>query len=532
MRRRLLLILLVAWPCITFGQVDRLFAPWNTDRTPGAAVAVIYRGQVVHKRGYGQASLEHSIPISSRTVFDVASVSKQFGAFALALLVEEGQVSLDDDVRSYVPELSDFGQTLTLRHLVHHTSGLRDWPQMLALAGRSMEDVISFDEIINMARHQRTLNFAPGERYSYSNTGYNLLALVVERVSGQSFREFTDARIFRPLGMLRTHFQDDHEEVVTERAYGYAPGIGEYRRVGNSLMALGSSSLHTTLDDLIAWVRNFDEMRVGSPAVHAMMNERGRLNGGETIAYAFGQVFGMHRGLRTVSHSGSWAGFRSALVRFPDHELTVILLSNTTGMNAPQMARRVAEVYLDTFMQPESSPPDVTRHSYVAEDYEGIYDLGDARIARIEAAPAGLTFRLPPTASLVAQPTGLDTFFVQALNVILSFVRDTNDRVTYIRTLGQEAPRQEAVPSISLEDYSGSYYSKELDATWTLSVRVDTLRAMGPRGHEVVLLPALPDVFTTDRWYMPVVRFTRDSNGNLKRFEANSARSLRVPFSR
>ncbi|MHB1329051.1 MAG: serine hydrolase domain-containing protein, partial [Gemmatimonadales bacterium] len=203
--------------------VDALFTRWHTPDSPGASVAVIYDGQIVHAKGYGMASLEHGVPNQPHTVFDIASVSKQFGAFAIALLEGDGRLSLDDDVRKYVPELPDFGNVITIRHLVHHTSGLRDWPGTLRMGGWNFEDVMSFEQILRMAYRQTALNFKPNDEHAYSNTGYNVLAEVVQRVSGQTFRQFTEQRIFRPLGMTKTHFHDDHREVVRDVAESYAP---------------------------------------------------------------------------------------------------------------------------------------------------------------------------------------------------------------------------------------------------------------------------------------------------------------------
>ena len=263
------------------------------------------------------ANLEHQVPITPTTVFDIASVSKQFAGMAISMLIERGDIALDDDVRKYVPELPDFGHTITIRHLVHHVSGLRDWPGTLAVAGWLMDDVISFDQILTLAYNQKDLNFEPGAEYSYSNTGFNVLAEVVARVSGETFREWTDSQIFKPLGMNDTHFHDDHTEVVPNKAYGYArDSEGNYHAVPNGLTALGSSSLYTTIDDLAKWVTNFETKNVGGEEVVERLFQRGVLNDGTQIGYAFGIGVGRYRGLRTYSHGGSWAAFRPASAPF------------------------------------------------------------------------------------------------------------------------------------------------------------------------------------------------------------------------
>ncbi len=340
-------------------QVDALFARWSSPASPGASVLVIAGGRVVHAKGYGMANLEHAVPNGPDTIFDIASVSKQFCAMAVALLEADGRLSLDDDVRRHIPELPDFGHRITIRHLVHHTSGIRDWPGTLSIGGWSYQDVISFDQILRMAFHQRDLNFPPGDAYAYSNTGYNLLAEVVRRASGQSFREFTAARIFRPLGMADTHFHDDHAEVVLRRAESYRPGPdGRPRHVVNSLTALGSSSLFTTVNDLAKWIANYHAATpaVGSPALITRLHEQGALNSGERIAYAFGQSVGQYRGARSVSHTGSWAGYRSVLVRLPEHGFAIAILANTADMNPAAIANQIADIYLADVLTAAPAP--------------------------------------------------------------------------------------------------------------------------------------------------------------------------------
>jgi CubicO group peptidase (beta-lactamase class C family) len=328
-------------------KIDAMFSRFHTPDSPGAAVLVQQNGKIVHARGYGMANLEQGVPIRPNTIFDIASVSKQFCAMAIALLEADGRLSLTDDVRKYIPELADFGRTITIDHLIHHTSGLRDWPGTLRIAGWNFEDVMSYDQILRMAFRQRELNFDPGSEYAYSNTGYNMLSLVVQRVSGQSFRRFTDERIFAPLGMTSTHFHDDHDAVVRGRAESYRPGAnGTVMYVPNNLTALGSSSLFTTVEDLARWVRNFEQPIVGNAQLVARLHTRGVLNKGDTIPYAFGQNVDRYRGLTRVSHTGSWAGNRTTLVRFPAQQFSVIILANVATINPTAIANSIVDLYL------------------------------------------------------------------------------------------------------------------------------------------------------------------------------------------
>ena len=341
-------------------KVDQLFAEWDKPNSPGAALAVTRDGKIIYTQGYGTANLEYDIPITPTTIFDIASVSKQFAAFTITTLAHDGKLSLDDDIRMHLPDIPDFGNTITIRHLLHHTSGLRDWVQSLVIAGVAMEDVISFKHILKMVRHQKALNFEPGAAYLYSNTGYNLLAEIVERVTGDSFREWTDTNIFKPLAMTNTHFHDDHQMILKNRAYSYqVVENDQFKHAINNTTALGSSSLYSTVEDLAKWMLNFDNTRIGEQTVIDQMHQRGVLNNGEQISYAFGLNIGEYRTLKTVDHSGSWQGFRSHLIRFPDQKFGVVILCNLDTFNPLRLAEKVANLYLADVLAPvEASKPE------------------------------------------------------------------------------------------------------------------------------------------------------------------------------
>ena len=343
-------------------KVDQLFAEWHKPNSPGAALAVTRNGEITYTQGYGMANLEYDIPITPTSIFDIASVSKQFAAFAITTLAYDGKLSLDDDIRVHLPDVPDFGHTITIRHLLHHTSGLRDWVQSLVIAGDMMDDVISFKHILKMVRHQKALNFEPGAEYLYSNTGYNLLAEIVETITGDSFREWTDANIFKPLGMTNSHFYDDYEMVLKNRAYSYqAVENGGFKHAINNTTALGSSSLYSTVEDLAKWILNFENTQIGEQTVIERMHQRGVLNNGEQISYALGLSIGEYRGLKTVGHSGSWRGFRSHLMRFPEQKFGVVILCNLNTFNPLRLAEKVADIYLADVLAPEETPaPDKT----------------------------------------------------------------------------------------------------------------------------------------------------------------------------
>ena len=327
--------------------IDRVFAQWERPNSPGASVAVIRRGEIIFSKGYGSAQLEYDVPITPTTVFHAASVSKQFTAMAVALLETEGKLSLDDEVQTYLSYVPRFAYPVTVRQLIHHTSGIRDQWELLAMAGWRLDDVITMDHIRTMMRHQQELNFEPNSEHLYSNMGYTLLAEIVGTLSGQSFGEFTEARIFEPLGMSRTHFHDDHEMIVRGRAYSYAADDdGGYRNAVLSFANAGATSLFTTAEDLVRWLDNFRHARVGGHTIIEQMRQRAVLNNGEQISYAHGVMIGTYRGLKTVFHGGADAGFRSYVTWFEEPEVGIAVLTNLGSIQPRRLALEVADVVM------------------------------------------------------------------------------------------------------------------------------------------------------------------------------------------
>lgn len=346
-------------PIPALPAVDALFAEWNRPDSPGAALAIIHEGKVVYQQGYGAANLEYNIPITPATVFHVASVSKQFTAAAVALLAREGKLSLDDEIHTHLPELADFGYPITIRHLIHHTSGLRDQWELLMMAGWRMDDVITHGHIMEIVKRQRALNFPPGTEFMYCNTGYTLMAEIVRRVTGQGLRQFANDRIFRPLGMTSTLFFDDHEEIVPGRAYSYRPDREGLKKSVLSYANVGATSLFTTVGDLAKWLLNFEKPVVGDDEFIRQLQEPYVLTGGQSCNYAFGLMCKNHRGVPFIGHMGADAGFRTVALRFPKQRLGVVVLSNLASFAPETVALKVAEAYLGDAAEwgPAAPPP-------------------------------------------------------------------------------------------------------------------------------------------------------------------------------
>jgi CubicO group peptidase (beta-lactamase class C family) len=435
------------------GRIDQLLAPWSRGGSPGAALAVMRDGEILYEQGYGLANLEYGVPITPETVFNAASVSKQFTAFAIALLADRGALSLDDDIRDHVPEVPDFGKTITLRHLIHHTSGLREQFELAAHAGLTLGDAITNSDVLRLVARQRELNFDPGEQYLYCNTGYVLLAEVVSRVTGQSFPEWTAKNIFGPLEMANTRFVDNVQLLVPNRAYPYGfTWGGGYRKWDEGYVTVGPGGLFTTAGDLLKWARNLEDARVGGPAVVAQMHVPGVLNNGDTIRYVWGNRPGEVRGLRTYYHNGMSGGFKVHLIRYPDQHLAIAVLGNMRTFWPDEVGEQIAELYLSEEMEaleeptagggpPRSRPePYVpTREQlleyvgeYASEEMDAVYTLsleGERLVmTHMRYDPIGL------------RPTAADEFagnvwFIRRVR----FERDEEREITGLRISGPRA---------------------------------------------------------------------------------------------
>jgi CubicO group peptidase (beta-lactamase class C family) len=423
-------------------NVDAVFARWNT-LTPGCAVGVGVgvNGKVVVERAYGMADLEHDVPNAPDTIFEAGSVSKQFTAAAVLLLAREGKLSIDDPVRKYVPELPDYGVPLTIRHMLTHTSGLRDWGEVEAIAGWPRTTrAYTHGHVLDIVSRQKALNFTPGTAWSYSNTGYNLAAVIVSRVSGQPFADFSRERIFTPLGMTRTSWRDDFTRIVKHRAIAYESQADGYHQDMPFENVHGNGGLLTTVGDLLRWNENFVSPKVGDAAFLAEEQTPGHFTDGKAHDYAFGLYVRPYRGVREVSHSGSTAGYRAFLTRYPDEHVSVAVLCNAGNANPTQYAHAVAEAYLGTALSAAppapagggrgTSPASTFRPAAGnLRDYQGRYTSDEAETAfTIAADGADLVLKRRPDTVLRMRPVEKDVFAVPTLGT-LTFRRSADGRV-------------------------------------------------------------------------------------------------------
>jgi CubicO group peptidase (beta-lactamase class C family) len=339
----------------TAAAVDEVFADLAKPGSPGCALGVYRDGKIIYEKGYGLANIEENVAIAPTSVFDIGSTSKQLTAASILLLERQGKLSINDDVRKYIPELPDYGQKVTILHLLNHTSGVRDYLTLFELAGVYIDGVTTDDDAVSIISRQRALNFAPGSEWLYSNSGFFLLSLIVKHVSGKTLREFAAENIFRPLQMTHTEFRDDHAALVPNRAMAYdqKEGGAGYSLNVSYFEQTGDGAVHTSVEDLVKWDGNFYTGQVGGREFLAELQERGKLNNGKVLDYAKGLFLQDYRGLHTVSHGGAWGGYRAQLLRFPDQHFSVACLCNVGNAGPGRRANQVADIYLGSLMKPK-----------------------------------------------------------------------------------------------------------------------------------------------------------------------------------
>lgn len=418
---------IVAWP-----DVDAVFAEYDRPGSPGCALGVIEEGEFVYRRGYGAANLEHGTPIDSTTVFRIGSTSKQFTAMAVHLLQDDGLLTLDDDLRTWFPEIPDYGETVTIRHLLHHTSGIRDYLTLQSIAGLRDDDFYTDADVVALLSRQQELNFDPGAEFLYSNSGYFLLGQIVLRETGMTLAEFGQERIFEPLAMTSTHFHDDHTVIVPQRASGYAPDPDLGFRISmTTLEMIGDGGIFTSVDDLLLWDRNFYDNRLAAsgPALIDSMLVPGVLDDGTVLEYASGLDVSSYRGVPLVSHGGAFVGFRADMLRFPGQATSIAVLCNLASADPSSLARRVADVVLSGHLAPPDKP------------------ATDDRAQEAAAAPD-----------------------------------DTTDE-------------EFLLPVARLRQYVGDYYGRELDVTYHVRLEEGRLRITGGAAIDELMRPLRVDEF-------------------------------------
>lgn len=450
-------------------RIDAVFDDWDKTTTPGMSLAVVKEGRILYTRGYGMSSLELDVPNKPETVFDIGSISKQFTAAAVRILEHRGLLKLDEDIRTYIPEMPRYERPVTIRHLIHHISGIRDYEALQGLAGEHTDQGWHTNQdLLELLARQKGLDFMPGTKFQYSNSGYTLLAVIIERITGQSLGTFVKDNIFIPLGMNRTFILENNRIVVKNRARGYSLRDGLFVLDETLNESTGDGAVQTTVGDFALWDRNFYENHLELPDFATRMEEAGKLADGRPASvpdwgqpglYAFGLVLSTYRGLKTVIHGGAYVGFRAGYLRFPDQKLSIIICANIADINPMDFCYRVADVVLEKeFKEP----------------------------LRLETGPA-------------AQP-------------------------------GPSPAPLAALPAAALEVYAGDYFNDELPATYELRVRDGSLYFVHKNaGSKDPLRREGDDLFSFGGIR---IKFRRENRDKILGFAIDSAQAKGLSFRR
>ena len=541
-------LLLFLFTICSFGQIkenqaiDRIFTEWNKTDVPGCALGIIKEGKLIYAKGYGMANMEYDIPNSASSVFRIGSTSKQFTAASIVLLAEKDKLSLDDNLKSLFPDFPDYAKKITIRHLLNHTSGIRDYLQISYLKGLGDDDYYTDDNVMKWLINQTDLNFSPGEEYLYSNSGYWLLGQIVKKVAGINMAEFAMKEIFEPLEMNSTHFHNDHTQIVKNRASGYVPDNNENFKISmTTLDMIGDGGIFTTINDIKKWDDDYYETAVLSKELWNVMTQQGVLNNGEVIDYASGLMISKYKGLKTVRHGGAFVGFRAEILRFPEQKLSIAIFANRGDANPSRMANQVADILLKDKLienidkKDKKVKFDITEDEFQLSQLIGNYEIQPGVVARLSIKNdslnvlqtwdkstynilkvSGNTFQISGNENLSFSFSNLKDGFTQTLKVLQGDSETIAARKKEIDTSG-----------INLKDYVGSYYSNELDVNYNFEIENEILffRIENTSSTIECIISDL-DQFSTETG---LVRFQR-KDGLISGFELDSGRVKNLKF--
>jgi CubicO group peptidase (beta-lactamase class C family) len=521
------------------GKVDQAAAQLYKD-TPGAVVGVIKGGKLAFVKAYGAADLTYGMPFTPETPTNIGSSSKQFTGFALALLASRGKLSLDDDVRKHIPELKDFGKKITVRHLLSHTTGYREFINTLIIEGRQVleGDYIAPDEAIKVINRQPTLQNEPGAEFNYNNSAFSLASMVVARVTGRPFAEWMREEVFLPLGMTKTWVRADPGQIIPGRSIGYIAGEGGFREVRDLHASQGAGGINTTPGDVAKWFRNFKTGELGGQAVIKEMTTSFVLNDGKPSNYGYGMFLDSTRGLRRWQHGGNDVAHSSTFVYYPDLDAGYVVFSNYQGVPG-----NIANVVADAFFGKNMTAPQRTTASATAaievpaatlQRYAGKYEMTTlgGLLVTVELQGGQLRLQVPGQPALPLRPTSMTSFEVVGAPARITFNTSADSSVEGITfdQGGQHPGRRVAEKaSVDLTSFTGRYFSEELETFYDLSVEDGKLVIRHRRFGPVALTHTSGDSFSGT---LPVSQlvFTRDAEGKVTGFDAGNGRARGITF--
>lgn len=556
--KKLSLLLFLSFSICSFGQIkekqaiDALFSEWNKPDVPGGAIGVIKNGKLIYSNGYGLGDLEHNVEITPSSVFYIGSVSKQFVTFSILLLEEQGKLNLDDKIQKYLPDFPEYDSPLTIRHFIHHTSGVRDYFTLMYLKGRNYLDDTNPKQVYGLIKKQEELNFSPGEKHLYSNSCYFMLAMIVEKVAGQSLKVFANENIFEPLGMKNTLFYDDNSDLIKNRVFSYSKKRSE-EGFNNLIMRfdlVGSGGVYSSIEDLFLWDQNFynNKLGKGGQEIIKKMHEEGLLNNGESSGYAFALNNGIYNGLKTVSHSGALAGYLSQLMRFPEEKFSVIILGNRDDMDPTRKSFQIANIFLkDNFknkrVEKKGEKVKTLKQKFIhlkssmLEKYAGSYwnDSG-SYTRKIYVKNDTLKYYRSEGNESDLIPVSKSEFKMINVgsDVLVKFEKNKEGNYTMYFMVNDGKPiiskeyHPKKYSKKELVDFVGTYYSKELDVNYTLKMKNKLLVLYMNEIEISPLNSVMKNLFSNEEY--GIFHFKTNSLGKVVGFSLDTGRVTNLKF--
>jgi len=531
-------------PDSTITKINTIFSKWDNTNSPGCAVGIIRNDSLIFAKGYGMANLEYGLSITPTTIFHMASISKQFTAYSIVLLAKQGKLTLDDDIHKYLPWFPDLKEKITIRNLLNHTSGIRDQWQLLAIAGTRLDDVITQDQIIKILSKQQALNFKPGDEYTYSNSGFTLLAEIVKSVSGQTLRQFTDSAIFKPLGMGDTHVHDDYTEIVKNRSYSYdRKDSAHFANAILSYSVAGATSLFTTINDMAKWVMNFYKPVVGNENDIQLLTQNGKLNSGKQISYALGIANDKYNGWKEYSHGGADAGYRTYISVFPDANMGFLVFSNLGDINTGGLSHQLADIFIkDTATKQTAVKEDkvdssaaILKDTMAIKRYLGDYIADKGLPLNMQLKNGMLYYNIygeinllkrqnKDTFSIINAPAVKFIFSVREKDTLAEII--TPEEVYHLKKYIKDTTQSVTL----LQQYTGTYYCKELDCKYGIQLKGKHLFLTNSKYNDTQLNLSGTEHLTSDFWWMDHLFITRNTANKITGFEVNSGRVMHLRF--
>jgi len=554
MKNKFILFLLFSYSICSFGQIkvnqaiDSIFTEWNKENVPGCALGIMKEGKLIYAKGYGMANMEYDIPNSASSVFRIGSTSKQFTAACIILLAEQEKLSLEDKLNSFYPDFPEYAKRITIRNLLNHTSGIRDYLTISYLKGYSDDEYYEDKDIMKWLINQTELNFKPGDEYLYSNSGYWLLGQIVNKVAEMNMADFAEKEIFEPLGMNNTHFHNDHTQIVKNRASGYVPNSNDSYKISmTTLDMIGDGGIFTTINDIKKWDDAYYESSVLSKEFWNMMTQQGILNNGEVIDYASGLMISKYKGLKTVRHGGAFVGFRAELLRFPEQKLSIAIFANRGDANPSRMANQVADIILkERFKIAEVETQDkndnkkqelVHLKTSELENFTGHYwnDAG-SYTRKIYVKNDTLRYYRSETNESDLVPLSKNEFKMINVggDILVKFDENEegNHTMSFIANGGKPIISHEYQPKAytnkELVGFVGVYYSKELDVNYTLEMENNLLILYINNNKKSPLKSIMTNFFTNEDY--GTLHFNRDEDGELTGFRLAAGRVKNLKF--